>query len=356
MAENFAVGIKETATGEPVAVVVAFGKGFAIGVVKDDRAGQGAILEIGRAGESPVGVETSVGPAFLAGKIGGLCASLAIRIKFAGHPLQTIVLPVFLQEELSLLVPVARHALFFPLHIGSLGFFGAGREVFNAEAVEFAVFPVGGVARLAIGPPTGGGAVKFIPDVVKVVGNGSVGVKKGGGSLAFAVEKGIGCPGFSVFAEEDLGPSHLAVDHAGFGLQFSVEGIELPISLGQAFEDSAFGDLLAFEIKIDPAAVPAVGSAELPANDLAVGAVEEEFDGVGLGLAGADGQLSLKIAVRALFQDKEGDEGGFIVLPDGIAGGLVGAVGELVGAVDILANGLSGLEPLEDGIQDEADF
>jgi len=43
-------------------------------------------------------------------------------------------------------------------------------------------------------------------------------------------------------------------------------------------------------------------------------------------------------------------------LPDGIACGLVGSVGKLVGAVNVLANGFGGLEALKDGVEDETDF
>ena len=43
-------------------------------------------------------------------------------------------------------------------------------------------------------------------------------------------------------------------------------------------------------------------------------------------------------------------------MPDRIACGLVGSVGKLVGAVNVLANGFGGLEALKDGVEDEADF
>jgi hypothetical protein len=43
-------------------------------------------------------------------------------------------------------------------------------------------------------------------------------------------------------------------------------------------------------------------------------------------------------------------------LPDGIACGLVGSVGKLVGAVDALTDGFGGLEALKDGVEDETNF
>lgn len=61
---------------------------------------------------------------FFATQIGGFGAGSAVGIKFSGHPLQPIVLPIFLQNKLSLLVPVAGQALFFALDVGDFGFFG----------------------------------------------------------------------------------------------------------------------------------------------------------------------------------------------------------------------------------------
>jgi hypothetical protein len=73
-------------------------------------------------------------------------------------------------------------------------------------------------------------------------------------------------------------------------------------------------------------------------------------------LAGADGQIPLEVAVGAFLEDKERDKRGFVVLPDRIAGGLVGAAGKLVGAVDTLTDGFGGLEALENSVEDETDF
>jgi hypothetical protein len=73
-------------------------------------------------------------------------------------------------------------------------------------------------------------------------------------------------------------------------------------------------------------------------------------------LAGAKGELALEIAVRAGPEDPEGDEGGLVIIPEGIAGGLIGGIGGFVGPVNRLANCLGGLKALENGVENESDF
>ena len=73
-------------------------------------------------------------------------------------------------------------------------------------------------------------------------------------------------------------------------------------------------------------------------------------------MACAEDHISLEIAVGAVPQDMGRDERGFVVVPDRIGEGLVGWSGELVGTIDRLADGLGGLETLEQSVDDEADF
>ena len=102
--------------------------------------------------------------------------------------------------------------------------------------------------------------------------------------------------------------------------------------------------------------VAAIGLAEFSTREGAVRSVEKEFDGVGFRLAGAEDHFALEIAVGAVTQDMGRDERGFVVVPDRIGEGLVGWSGELVGTIDRLADGLGGLETLEQSVDDEADF
>ena len=60
-------------------------------------------------------------------------------------------------------------------------------------------------------------------------------------------------------------------------------------------------------------------------------------------MAGAEGELALEVAVRAGAEDAEGNEGGFVIIPEGIAGRLIGRIGGFVGPVNRLTDGLSGL-------------
>jgi hypothetical protein len=50
------------------------------------------------------------------------------------------------------------------------------------------------------------------------------------------------------------------------------------------------------------------------------------------------------------------DERGLVVIPDGIAKGLIGRSGELVGTINRLADGFGSLEALKEGINDESDL
>ena len=102
--------------------------------------------------------------------------------------------------------------------------------------------------------------------------------------------------------------------------------------------------------------VAPIGLAKLPTGEGAIGSIEKEFDRIGFRLACAEDHISLEIAVWAVPQDMGRDERGFVVVPDRIGEGLVGWSGELVGTIDRLADGLGGLETLEQSVDDEADF
>jgi len=60
-------------------------------------------------------------------------------------------------------------------------------------------------------------------------------------------------------------------------------------------------------------------------------------------LAGAEGELALEVAVWAGAKDAEGDEGGLVIIPEGIAGGLIKSIGGLIGSVDRLTDRFSSL-------------
>jgi hypothetical protein len=108
--------------------------------------------------------------------------------------------------------------------------------------------------------------------------------------------------------------------------------------------------------EVDAVAVAAIGLAKLPTGERAVGSIEKKFDGIGFRLAGAEDHFALEIAVGSVAQNVGGDERGLIVIPDGIAKGLIGRSGELVGTINRLADGFSGLEALKEGIDDEPDL
>ena len=209
---------------------------------------------------------------------------------------------------------------------------------------------------MARGPPAGGGAVEFIGGVEKIVGNGAIGVEKSGGALAFALEESVGGAGFSVGTEESLGACHLACGHTGFSLERSVGGVELPVAFGKARADGAFGGFVTFFVEVDAVAVAAIGLAKLPTGERAIGSIEKKFDGMGFRLAGAEDHFPLEITVGSVAQYVGGDERGLIVIPDGIAKGLIGRRRNLVCVIDGLADGVGGLKTLKEGIDDKADL
>jgi hypothetical protein len=171
-------------------------------------------------------------------------------------------------------------------------------------------------------------------------------MKKGGGSFPFALEEGVRGAGFAVFPEEDLGACHLAFGHTGFSLEFAVCGVEVPVSLRKAGSNGPFCCFSAFFIEIDSAAVAPIRLAEFPSVDRAIGAIKEEFNFAGFVLTGAEGELALNVAVGTGAEDLRGNKGGFVIIPDGIAGRLVGRIGKLICLIDRAADGFGGLEAL----------
>ena len=113
---------------------------------------------------------------------------------------------------------------------------------------------------------------------------------------------------------------------------------------------------MTFLVEVDPVAVAAIGLAKLSTGERAIGSIEKKFNGIGFRLAGAEDHFALEITVGSVAQDMGGDERGFVVVPDGIAKGLIGRSGELVGTINRLADGVGGLEALKEGIDDEADL
>jgi hypothetical protein len=111
-----------------------------------------------------------------------------------------------------------------------------------------------------------------------------------------------------------------------------------------------------FVVEVDAVAVPAIGLAKLPTGERAIGSIEKKFNGIGFRLAGAEDQFALEIAVGSVAQDVGRDERSLVVIPDGIAKGLIGRSGELVGTINRLADGFGGLEALKEGIDDEPDL
>ena len=178
-------------------------------------------------------------------------------------------------------------------------------------------------------------------------------MKESGGAFPFALKKRVGGAGFSIVPEEDLGAGHLAGLHPGFGLQLSVGRVEEPVALRQASANRPLGGLFSFFIQVDAAAVALIGLAKFATINGFVGSVEEEFDLAGFTLSRAEGELTLKIAVGSFAEDLRGNEGCFVVVPNGVAGGLIGGIGKLVGTIDRAANGLGRLQSLQDGIDDQ---
>ena len=181
-------------------------------------------------------------------------------------------------------------------------------------------------------------------------------MKKGGGAFPFALKKRVGGAGFSIVPKEDLGAGHLAGLHAGFGFDFTLSGKEEPISLRHTFSNWAFGCFLAFFIQVDAAAVALIGLAKFATINGFVGSVEEEFDLAGFRFSSAEDNLALDISVRASAKDLSRNKRGLVVVPDRIASGLVGGIGKLVSAIDRAADGLSCLQALKDGIDDQPNF
>ena len=181
-------------------------------------------------------------------------------------------------------------------------------------------------------------------------------MKKGGGTLAFAVEECVGGTGFAVLTKENLRACHLASEHSGFGFDFTFWGKEKPISLRHTFSDGAFGCFLALFIEVDSATVSLVGLTKLASVDRFVGAVEDEFDFAGFRFSGAQDNLALDISVRASAKDLGRNQRGFVVVPDRIASGLIGGIRKLVGLVYRTPNGFCGLQALQQDVDDQPNF
>ena len=113
---------------------------------------------------------------------------------------------------------------------------------------------------------------------------------------------------------------------------------------------------MTFLVEVYAVAVPAIGLAKLSTGERAIGSIEKKFNGMGFRLTGAEDHFALEITVGSVAQDVGGDERGLVVIPDGIAKGLIGRSGELVGTINRLADGVGGLEALKEGIDDEADL
>ena len=113
---------------------------------------------------------------------------------------------------------------------------------------------------------------------------------------------------------------------------------------------------MTFLVEVDAVTVAAIGLAKLPTGERAVGSIKKKFNGIGFRLAGAEDHFALEIAVGSVAQDVGGDERGLVIIPDGIAKGLIGRSGELVGTINRLADGVGGLKTLKEGIDDEADL
>ena len=113
---------------------------------------------------------------------------------------------------------------------------------------------------------------------------------------------------------------------------------------------------MTFLVEVDAVTVAAIGLAKLPTGERAVGSIEKKFNSIGFRLAGAEDHFALEIAVGSVAQDVGGDERGLVIIPDGIAKGLIGRSGELVGTINRLADGVGGLKTLKEGIDDEADL
>jgi len=181
-------------------------------------------------------------------------------------------------------------------------------------------------------------------------------MKKGGGALAFPLKEGIRGAGFSIVSEKDLRACHLASEHSGFGFDFTFWGKEKPISLRHTFSDGAFGCFLALFIEVDSATVSLVGLTKLASVDRFVGAVEDEFDFAGFRFSGAQDNLALDVSVRAGAKDLGGNERGFVIVPDRIASGLIGGIRKLVGRINGATDGLSGLQALQQDVDDQPNF
>jgi hypothetical protein len=181
-------------------------------------------------------------------------------------------------------------------------------------------------------------------------------MEKGGGTFPFALQEGVRGAGFAVFPEEDLGASHLTCEHAGFSLEFAVGGIEGPISLRKSGSNGPFCGFSAFFIEINPAAVAPIGLTEFPPIDRAVGTIKEKFNFAGFALPGTEGELALNVAVGAGPENLGRYKGGFVIIPDGIAGRLVRWIGKLIGLIDRAADGFGGLKALQNCVDDQADF
>jgi len=139
--------------------------------------------------------------------------------------------------------------------------------------------------------------------------------------------------------------------HAGLGGKLPLGGVKLPIALRKSPLDGAFGGFVSFFVEVDAAAVAAVKLDELAAGNGAIAAVEDEFHLTLRRLACAQHHLAGEVAVGPTAKNFDGRQGGLVIVPNGVARGLAGAGWELLGVFHGAADGLGGLQALENSVQ-----
>lgn len=171
LAQDLPVRVEQASAGELVFLIVAFGEGGSRGVVKCDGAIEFSVLKLPGGGELAIWIVTLVSTVFFTRKVRSNRAGCPFGIKLANASVELILFPVFFRKKVALFVPRASSPFLFSEMIKGFRFFHAGREVFNAQAIELSVFPERGVAGKTIGPPARGGAVQLITGIKKVVGD-----------------------------------------------------------------------------------------------------------------------------------------------------------------------------------------
>ena len=284
----------------------------------------------------------------------GLQTGFSIRVKLPDETIKLVILPRFLGQKGPLFIPGSGGAVFFAGDIKGLGMLAPRAEVFDGGALQFSGLPGGGVAGSAVWPPALGGSFQLVPKVVQVVRDRAVRMKKGGRTLASTVHQSVKGALPAVRAEENLRSGHFAGLHAGFRAQFSVRGVELPVAFRQTTADGTFGRPVSFFIQIDPPAIPAIEEDNLAPGNGTVRPVKDQLHLSFRSLAGTQDHGTGDVPIGPAAEDFQGDQGGFLIVPNGIARGLAGGIGKLGGVLRGPADGLGGLQSLEDDVENQS--